>query len=151
MKSTGMVFRSTAVSPGTPETKRRPLTSTRVRESPRLRRLTVDTPPLEVRKFELVRLSVGVPIVGFLSSKSCKLVTPDAAISAAVRTCSGDGDSAPGDEMRELVICTCCGASLPDCAYAACILRATPPTQIMRNERDKTVSFIMRSEERRVG
>src|SRR5471032_614367 len=104
MKSSGIVFRSTSVSPGTPETKRRPLTSTRVRESPRLRRLTVDTPPLDVRKFELVRLNVGEPMVGFLSSRSCKLVTPDAAMSAAVKTCSVDGDSAPGDEMREPVI-----------------------------------------------
>src|SRR5471032_1753838 len=144
MKSTGMVFRSTAVSPGTPETKRRPLTSTRVRESPRLRRLTVDTPALEVTKFELVRLSVGVPMVGFFCSKSCKLVAPDAAISALDSTCKGDGESAPGEEIREPVICTFCMLSTAaSCAWAACKPSASPPTQIMRTERDNVVSLII--------
>jgi hypothetical protein len=67
-----------------------------VRESPRLRRLTVDTPPPDVKKFELVRLSVGVPSVGFLCSKSCRLIAPEAAMSAVVSTCSGVDDSALG-------------------------------------------------------
>ena len=44
MKSVGITFRSTAVSPGMPATKRRPLSSTSVRLVPRLRRSTVETP-----------------------------------------------------------------------------------------------------------
>jgi hypothetical protein len=65
--------------------------------------LTVDTPPPDVKKFELVRLSVGVPSVGFLCSKSCRLTAPEAAMSAAVSTCSGVDDSALGEARREPV------------------------------------------------
>ena len=101
--SVGIVFKSTALSPGTPATDRRPLISTKVREVPRLRRSTVATAALAVEKFEFVRLMVGVPIVGFLSSNSCTLVAPEAAMSSAVSTCTGVGESAFNDLMREPV------------------------------------------------
>src|SRR5450830_478441 len=147
MKSVGMVFMSTADSPGTPETKRRPLTSTRVREVPRLRRSTVATPTLAVWKFELVRLMDGVPRVGFFNSNSCKLVAPDAAMSAEVRICSGDGDTAFGDARREPVTCTlvtlssALALSSVDCANAVCMESTILPAHTSLIERERTVSF----------
>ena len=165
MKSVGMEFRSTADSPGIPETKRRPLTRTRVREVPRLRRSTVATPTLAVWKAELVRLIAGLPMVGLFSSTCCRLVAPDAAMSAADRTCSGDGESAFGERMREPVTsmrcmagacasvaaAACCWAAplwfwpacvCISCAYAALTPTAIPPRQIRRIDRDKIVSIM---------
>jgi hypothetical protein len=98
-----------------------------VRFSPRLRRSTVATPALEVRKLELVRLYVGVPSDGIFSSSSWILATPDLAMSSAVSTCTGADDCAPMDRMREPVIST--RWSVP-CACAAPASRPTPPTSM---------------------
>ena len=108
MNCAGMVFMSTAIEPGLPDTKRRPSTSTSVRSMPRLRRSTVETPPPEVRKLEFVRLSVGVPKVGFLSSSSCVLRMPVAAMSSEEMVCTGDGESRLVLTMREPVTTTSC-------------------------------------------
>jgi len=65
-------------------------------------------------------------------------------MSCEVSTCSGDGDSAFGEAMREPVTSTrCMGTGWVSWAYAACIPNATPPRHIRRIDRDKAFSIIL--------
>ena len=108
--SDGMVLKSTALEPGTPETTRLPLINTNVREVPKFLKSTDATPALELEKLELVRLIEGVPISGICNKRSCKLVTPEAAISCELMTVIGDGESAEAERIRDPVTSiTACG------------------------------------------
>jgi hypothetical protein len=62
------------------------LTNTNVRSVPNSRKSTVETPALDVAKFELVRLIAGVPNTGLFNNICWMLVTPDASMSVASMT-----------------------------------------------------------------
>ena len=98
-----MSLKSTMLVPGTPGTKRRPLTSTRVRESPRLRRLTVVMPFSLTPKPELVGVMPDTPAAGRWRMMLPMLASPVLAIALASTTDTGVGASRLGRAMREPV------------------------------------------------
>ena len=106
MKSVGIMLKSTIELPATPGVKRRPLTSTSVRLSPRLRRLIVLMPAPDVLKFEFVPLIPEAPTAGKSRSTSATFCEPEASSAAVLTIVMGVGDSNSRILMREPVTTT---------------------------------------------
>ncbi|MNU97931.1 hypothetical protein D3C71_880270 [compost metagenome] len=107
----GMVFRSTL--PSRPVVQRRPLTSTKVRSAPRLRRLTPAEPSPPLLK---VRFSAA-PLAATRCRMSATEVTPCFSMSARVRLRTGCEVSIsvllmrePVTEMRSRLVASCAWA-----------------------------------------